>query len=297
MNTKELENCLWLLGYWINEDQASIDKMLNEETRIDQDFVEPFSKELNRNLLSKDTFEAKRDLLKYYIFEFFELQGCYKEYNDILFTGSRCNYDRLRYDFTNEEGTTRRLTEFENYVVNSQQVFDILFTEIQLCCVKYKIDFFNACNDLHFSTEYFDSGITLAFEGKQNDDLTPQQDETKIEKATPFFQNNFDNIEQGVIYNHFKAGLVEKGYLTEQDLIEYLKAAFEFKAKPERLFKLKQIPSMQKIYTVFYVYYKDVSGKIHKRQRDYAALLGEYFEGYDTEIIQTNWSREYKVKR
>lgn len=123
----------------------------------------------------------------------------------------------------------------------------------------------------------------------------PQLPKTKQDTAT--FTNNFDNIKPTEIYNHFKAGLVDKGYLTEHELNEYLKAAFELKTKPETLFKLKHTPTKQNIYTVFYIYYKDISQKKHDRQKEYSALLGDYFEGYKTEIIQTNWARGYKTKR
>ena len=113
----------------------------------------------------------------------------------------------------------------------------------------------------------------------------------------PTIRTIFDYITPVEIYKHFKAGLVEKGYLTEQELNEYFKAAFELKTTPETLFKLKHTPTKQKIYTVFYVYYKDISQKKHERQKEYAALLGDFFEGYKTEIIQTNWARDYKTKR
>ena len=54
---------------------------------------------------------------------------------------------------------------------------------------------------------------------------TPQQTENpKPEQETTAFKNNFDNIKPIEIYNHFKNGLVDKGYLTEQELNEYLKA-------------------------------------------------------------------------
>ena len=126
---------------------------------------------------------------------------------------------------------------------------------------------------------------------------TPQQAETETEQVTPTFINNFDNIKPAEVYNHFKIGLVDKGYLTEQELNDYLKTAFELKTIPETLFKLKHTPTKQKIYTVFYIYYKDISQKKHERQKEYAALLGDFFEGYKTEIIQTNWARDYKIKR
>ena len=141
----------------------------------------------------------------------------------------------------------------------------------------------------------FEQWIDFLKEILKNGLIQPQQTET--EQGIPTFTNNFDNIKPTEICKHFKAGLVEKGYLTEQELNEYLKAAFELKTKPETLFKLKHTPTKQKIYTVFYIYYKDISQKKHERQKEYAALLGDFFEGYKTEIIQTNWARGYKAKR
>ncbi len=141
---------------------------------------------------------------------------------------------------------------------------------------------------------FFDRFIQLEID-KLTHALPPKQMNT--EQETPTFTNNFDNIKPIEIYEHFKAGLVDKGYLTIEELNKYLKAAFELKTIPETLFKLKHTPTKQKIYTVFYIYYKDISQKKHERQKEYAALLGDFFEGYKTEIIQTNWARDYKKKR
>ena len=121
--------------------------------------------------------------------------------------------------------------------------------------------------------------------------LPPQQTETGIEQKTPTFTNNFDKIAPTEIYKHFKAGLVEKGYLTEQELNEYLKAAFELKKTPETLFKIKDAPNKAAIEAVFYKYYKNVAGKIHGKQTQYAALLGNYFEGYKTTTVSSNFSK------
>lgn len=121
--------------------------------------------------------------------------------------------------------------------------------------------------------------------------LPPQQTETGIEQKTPTFTNNFDKIAPTEIYKHFKAGLVEKGYLTEQELNEYLKAAFELKTIPETLFKIKDAPNRAVIEAVFYKYYKNVAGKIHGKQNQYAALLGDYFEGYKTTTVSSNFSK------
>jgi len=128
------------------------------------------------------------------------------------------------------------------------------------------------------------------FIAERNDNTTPP-------KETPIFENHFDKVAPNEVYKHFKAGLLDKGYLTEQELNGYLKTAFESQTIPETLFKLKQTPTKQKIYNVFYEYYKDVSETKHGTRTQYADLLGNYFEGYKTSIIQTNWAKEYKAKR
>ena len=71
----------------------------------------------------------------------------------------------------------------------------------------------------------------------------------------------------------------------------------ELKTIPETLFKIKKPPTKKAIEAVFYKYYTEVAGKNHGKQKEYAALLGDFFEGYKTEIIQTNWARDYKTKR
>lgn len=124
--------------------------------------------------------------------------------------------------------------------------------------------------------------------GEEESNISGEEGQKKLEFK---FKNNFDNIEVSKIYNHFKAGLVDKRYLTEQELNEYLKAAFELKTKPETLFKIKDAPNKQAIEAVFYIYYKNVAGKVHGKQNQYAALLGEYFEGYKTNTIITNFSK------
>lgn len=135
-------------------------------------------------------------------------------------------------------------------------------------------------------------------ENELNKALPPQPNKNETEQEQqPTFINNFDNIQPIEVYKHFKANLVDKGYLTEQELNEYLKTAFELRTIPETLFKLKHTPKKQKIYTVFYTYYKDIAGKKHEQQTRYVELLGNYFEGYNPNIIKTNWARDYKAKR
>ena len=296
IKTIELKKCLHLIGYWLNEDEKSIEFLMNKDLSFSEIGL-AFSKELNENLLMIGNTESKKDLIKFYIFEFFELQGFYIQHNEILFTGIRSNYETNSYEHTSENGTKRKLSEFENYVIQSWNLFDLIFNEIQLCCFTFEIDFFEICSNLNFQHNIFSSEIITILKEMRTNNSLQQNLETKTVEDISSFTNNFDNIKPTEIYKHFKAGLVEKGYLTEQELNEYLKAAFELKTKPETLFKLKHTRTKQNIYTVFYVYYKDVSQKKHNRQKEYAALLGDFFEGYNTEIIKTNWARDYKTKR
>ena len=139
-------------------------------------------------------------------------------------------------------------------------------------------------SELHFKeTDYYYPFPKLEY--------TPHQTETETEQGIPTFTNNFDKITQTEIYKYFKAGLVEKQYLTEQELNEYLKVAFELKTIPETLFKIKDAPNKATIEAVFYIYYKNVAGKIHGKQMQYAALLGDYFEGYKTTTVSSNFSK------
>ena len=104
-------------------------------------------------------------------------------------------------------------------------------------------------------------------------------------------ENKFDAIEITHVYEHFKKGLVKSKYLTEDQLIEYLKVAFEKKKVPKKLFQFKDVSTKQKVIKVFYMYYKNVANKPHGMQKDYASLLGDYFEGYSTKNVITNFSK------
>ena len=42
---------------------------------------------------------------------------------------------------------------------------------------------------------------------------------------------------------------------------------------------------------VFYNYYKNIAGKPYKKQSQYAALLGDYFEGFNTQNVSTNFNK------
>lgn len=104
-------------------------------------------------------------------------------------------------------------------------------------------------------------------------------------------KNNFDNIDLNIVHKHFKVGLVDKGYLSEIDLELFIIAAFVKKETPKDLFSIKDSQAKSKIIKVFHSYYRDIAGKPHGKQEAYCALLGNYFSGYKTKYLMTNFSR------
>ena len=137
----------------------------------------------------------------------------------------------------------------------------------------------------NYLKKYLNISSAKKFDDQQTDSEKEQEQETST------FTNNFDKTKPTEIYKHFKAGLVEKGYLTEQELNDYLKAAFELKTIPKTLFKIKDAPTKQKLMKVFYEYYKNIAGKPHRKQYQYSALLGDYFEGFNTKNVSTNFNK------
>jgi hypothetical protein len=158
LSFNEFEKNLYLINWWDNEDENNIKELNNTKQNLVNEYIKPFERELNNNLLLKDTNEAKRDIIKHYIFELFELQGFFNEYREILF----CKPDNEGNVRLNNEDDVN--TEFEKYVISCLRIYHLIFELLQICCIKYNIDFFKVCNELSFSTEYIDCGITLGFE-------------------------------------------------------------------------------------------------------------------------------------
>lgn len=105
------------------------------------------------------------------------------------------------------------------------------------------------------------------------------------------FTNKFDSVKESRIVEYFKENLVDKKYITEQVLNEYLKTAFEKKEKPKQRFSFDKNPTQGQIKKVFYNYYKVVAGKPYGKQQQYVELLGDYFSGFNTQNLITNFSK------
>jgi hypothetical protein len=141
-----------------------------------------------------------------------------------------------------------------------------------------------------FNKQFMPNGtvkeISNTFEKFTNDDNTNK------DKIIPtLLSNEFDNIDIKDVYNHFKAGLVDKKYLSEVDLITYLNQAFHHEKIPKKKFNFTNVGSNTKIRNIFYRYYKDLNSKPKGKKREYCRLLGEYFIGHTTDNTYNNFSR------
>lgn len=107
------------------------------------------------------------------------------------------------------------------------------------------------------------------------------------------FENKFDSVPENKVIEYFKTELVNKNYLSEKELHDFIKLAFELKEKPKIRLCLSNIKIKGDIHNVFYRYYKDIAGCPPSRQNEYVGLLGNYFEGYNVSTLKTNWSKKH----
>lgn len=104
------------------------------------------------------------------------------------------------------------------------------------------------------------------------------------------FHNNFDTVSPTVVYDYFHKELVETQNLSIDVLYEFLKQAFELQKAPKNQFKFQNLQK-GKIHDVFYRYFKSVAKARHGEKKRYAALLGNYFSGFKTQNVMSNFSK------
>jgi hypothetical protein len=244
----------------------------------------------NKYYFNNILFNNKFDFVKYLKKE----SNTYAEY--ILKEAAKLNTENkklyLQQKITRLKSHSSSLDRIYEDIINHDKLTIITpFASIQLKINSKNIDkAIQLFNNIFLQVKTISLKVVFDI-GNQIIDNTPPQPESETEQETPTFTNNFDKINPTEIHKHFKAGLVEKRYLTEQELNEFLKVAFELKTTPETLFKIKDAPNKATIEAVFYKYYKNVAGKIHCKQNQYSALLWDYFEGYKTATVSSNFSK------
>jgi len=104
-------------------------------------------------------------------------------------------------------------------------------------------------------------------------------------------QNNFDHVSPDKLIAYFTEKLVLPGYLSNSELHQYMKLAFENCQKPKSRFVFQKSSPKKDIMQVFYHYFQVIASKPFGKKVKYVELLGEYFEGYSTESMMTNFSK------
>lgn len=161
----------------------------------------------------------------------------------------------------------------------------------------YKMEFSTVRDDFNIveintfiSGNYFTADILFKYSNKikllLDEKIEPVQETPQFS-----FVNNFDFVDSNEVYSYFYEKLVRKRMLNESELQEYLILAFQECTPPKKLFRLKNIRAKQNVNKIFYNYFKDVAQKPHGKRKNYAELLGKYFDGFKTENVMTNWSK------
>lgn len=120
----------------------------------------------------------------------------------------------------------------------------------------------------------------------------PENDLNKtIENVEFLFNNEFDNVNNVNVYNYFKKELVDKNYLSLEDLQGYLTLAFEKKELPKAKFIFKQNRTLKVIRVIFYNYFKNIAYKPNGKQPEYVKLLTDYFQGFEYEKVKNNFNK------
>lgn len=160
MNTEALDKCLEIFRAVENHDEENIGPLTDMDAEINQSFIEPFRRELGLNLLSKSTFQEKKDMIIFYIEEidhtiFFD--RCYDEIEPVNHDTDGFYYPIWYNDQyeTDDSGVAR---------VRAHILFSRLFDVIQDYCNIYHIPFIEICNDRNFILNTIDLSPTRDFE-------------------------------------------------------------------------------------------------------------------------------------
>jgi hypothetical protein len=111
-----------------------------------------------------------------------------------------------------------------------------------------------------------------------------------LENSEFKFTNNFDNVPESKILEYFTEKLVETKYISEKDLILFLKLAFDKMEVPKQKISFARLNTQKGIIKIFYYYYKTIAGKPHGKQKKYLDLLCNYFNGFENFNIK-NFSK------
>jgi len=153
-----LEKCLHLLTPDNFNDEEILSVLLGRTAKINSDYIRPFRRELDRNMLVRRTPGEKKDLVIYYISELMRGQGRMRDFDeiDVQVPGT---FVELQYK--NSKGA---LSRNEQFSLHRHYFYVLLFNEIQKCCFNFKIPFLTVCRELWFPLQVIDTEISADYE-------------------------------------------------------------------------------------------------------------------------------------
>jgi hypothetical protein len=81
-NKDPFEKFLFLIGYYLHEDDKAIKILTDPNFNILVEIVTPLRKHFDNTLLKYETLQGKKDYLKYVIYQFSELQYFWKDHDE-----------------------------------------------------------------------------------------------------------------------------------------------------------------------------------------------------------------------
>jgi len=219
------------------------------------------------------------------------------------------------YKFTNTHHKAKQEVEYlalnKNYddLYFYYEDYKHLLDDIKETCSKYDNKFLRTQVNIHLipTLEVFDEMKRrlkideINIQSKTLDNSQPNKIEEK-QKEVFTFKNNFDGIPPEDVYNHFKAGLVDKKHIDLETLKKFLKQAFEdykfedykfedYKEDEPLKDKLKMnntTNSLNFIIRVFHKYYSKQVSK-HGKKSKYVKLLTDNFIDFDYQKTHDNF--------
>lgn len=226
---------------------------------------------------------------------FLDFQNEHKEAFEIpLITITHSEYEKVKYFIRNVNG----YKFISNcYGIGQQQNADFMRV-IQLD--HFVLEHFGIVNlSYHLSVSIELEQIVFLFSILENfglffkDKTTSTPPEKPQHPTGSLSENNFDHVDINKVYDYFYKELVKTTFLSDKQLKEYLKVAFEQPQAPKKKFTFQNDPLKSKMNNVFYRYYTEVAGRGHRKKyrKDCAELLGEYFTGYTTKKVLDNFNK------
>lgn len=161
MKTEALDNCLRIFNGICNEDESLTDELLSPDLEIDENFIIPFSKELNKNLIDKKGEFWEKDLFEFYLKELARFIVPFLYHYELLFEKTYLGQADKWKSFFDEDEISLQANKSECYILIAFILYERIFYEIKAQCESKALDFFDICNRLKIKTGIFKATMEL----------------------------------------------------------------------------------------------------------------------------------------